>query len=226
LTAKVEALTKQVEVLTGLLNRNSKNSHLPPSSDGPGSGSREAASAAHNKRKAERKRGGQKGHRGSHRELLPVDRVDTFVDLFPDVCLGCARPLRHTLDAAACRYQQLDVRDHRPHLTEWRRHEVQCEHCSAWTRSAYDSAKIPNSAFGPCLTATVALLTGAYHLIRRKTLTLLSELFGSPSRSAPSARWSSARALRSRPHTTRRYARCSMPGSSTLTPRRGRAPAS
>jgi transposase len=178
LTAKVEALTKQVEVLTGLLNRNSKNSHLPPSSDGPGSGSREAASAAHNKRKAERKRGGQKGHRGSHRELLPVDRVDTFVDLFPDVCLGCARPLRHTLDAAACRYQPLDVRDHRPHLTEWRRHEVQCEHCSAWTRSAYDSAKIPNSAFGPCLTATVALLTGAYHLIRRKTLTLLSELFG------------------------------------------------
>ena len=177
LTAKVEALTKQVELLTELLNRNSKNSHLPPSSDGPGSGSREAR-AARNKRKAERKRGGQKGHRGSHRELLPADRVDTFVDLFPEVCLGCARSLPHTLDAAACRYQQLDLRDHRPHLTEWRRHEVQCKHCGAWTRSAYDSTKIPNSAFGPCLTATVALLTGAYHLSRRKTLRLLSELFG------------------------------------------------
>ena len=50
--------TKQVEVLTELLNRNSKNSHLPPSSDGPGSGSREAR-AARNKRKAERKRGAQ-----------------------------------------------------------------------------------------------------------------------------------------------------------------------
>lgn len=177
LTAKVEALTKQVELLTELLNRNSKNSHLPPSSDGPGSGSREAR-AARNKRKAERKRGGQKGHRGSHRELLPDDRVDTFVDLFPEVCLGCARRLPHTLDAAACRYQQLDLRDHRPHLTEWRRHEVQCEHCGTWTRAAYDSTKIPNSAFGPCLTATVALLTGGYHLSRRKTLSLLSELFG------------------------------------------------
>jgi transposase len=36
----------------------------------------------------------------------------------------------------------------------------------------------PRSAFGPCLTAVVALLTGAYHLSRRKTRKLLLELFG------------------------------------------------
>lgn len=177
LTAKVEALTKQVEVLTELLNRNSKNSHLPPSSDGPGSGSREAR-AARNKRKAERKRGAQKGHRGSHRELLPADRVDIFVDLFPQVCLGCARSLPHIMDAAASRYQQLDLRDHRPHVTEWRRHEVDCKHCGTATRAAYEGAQIPCSAFGPCLTAVVAMLTGAYHLSRRKTQKLLLELFG------------------------------------------------
>ena len=177
LTEEVAALTGQVAKLTELLNRNSKNSHLPPSSDGPGSGSRDGK-AARNKRKSERKRGGQKGHRGSHRELLPIERVAIFVDLFPEVCLGCARGLPRVVDAAACRYQQLDLRDHRPCLTEWRRHEVQCEHCGTWTRAAYDRAKIPSSAFGPCLTATVALLTGAYHLSRRKTQRLLSELFG------------------------------------------------
>ena len=82
LTAQVEALTKQVELLTEQLNRNSKNSHLPPSSDGPGKGS-SGGHAARNKRKAERKRGGQKGHRGTHRELLPADRIDTVEDLFP-----------------------------------------------------------------------------------------------------------------------------------------------
>jgi transposase len=177
LTAKVEALTKQVEQLTELLNRNSKNSHLPPSSDGPGSSFR-GGRAERNKRKAERKRGAQKGHRGSHRELLPTERVDTFVDLFPEVCLGCAHRLSRVVDAAACRYQQLDLRDHRPHLTEWRRHEVKCERCGSWTRAAYDSAQIPSSAFGPCLTAVVAMLTGAYHLSRRKTQKLLCELFG------------------------------------------------
>lgn len=175
LIAKVEALTKQVEVLTELLNRNSKNSHLPPSSDGPGSS---GGATGSRRPKSERKRGGQKGHRGSYRELLPQEHVETFVDLFPAVCLGCAHSLPQVIDIAACRYQQLELREHRPHVTEWRRHEVRCERCGSWTRAAHDSAKIPSSAFGPCLTAVVAMLTGAYHLSRRKTQKLLSELFG------------------------------------------------
>ena len=178
LSSQVAALTKQVEELTELLNRNSSNSHLPPSSDGPGSPPRNER-AARNKRKAERrKRGGQKGRRGAHRELLPAEKVDTLYDLFPDTCLGCARNLPKVFDAAACRHQQLDVKDCRPHLTEWRRHEVQCPDCGAWTRAAYDRAVLPSSAFGPGLAATVVLLTGAYHLSRRKAQRLLRELLG------------------------------------------------
>jgi hypothetical protein len=56
--------------------------------------------------------------------LLPPEQVDDFVDLFPEGCEGCAHALPEVVDTAACRYQQLDIRDHRPHLTEWRRHEV------------------------------------------------------------------------------------------------------
>ena len=178
LTKQVQALAKQVEVLTELLNRNSNNSHQPPSGDAPGSSPR-SDRAARNKRKADRrKRGGQKGHRGSHRQLVPAEQVSVFVNLFPKVCVGCAHALPEMIDVAACRYQQLDLRDHRPHVTEWLRHEVQCPRCGTGTRAAYASGKIPASAFGPCLTATVALLTGAYHLSRRKTQRLLSELFG------------------------------------------------
>jgi transposase len=175
--AKLVALTEQVAKLTELLGRNSKNSHLPPSSDGPGS-SASGGTTGHLRRKSGRKRGGQKGHRGSHRELLPPERVDTLVDLFPEVCLGCACQLPQVVDVAACRYQQLELREHRPHVTEWRRHEVNCKRCGSSTRAAYDGAKIPCSAFGPCLTAVVAMLTGAYHLSRRKTQKLLLELFG------------------------------------------------
>lgn len=104
--------------------------------------------------------------------------MDAFVDLFPPVCLGCACQLPRVVDVAACRYQQLELRDHRPHLTEWRRHEVDCERCGASTRATYDGTQIPSSAFGPCLTAVVAMLTGAYDLSRRKTQKLLAELFG------------------------------------------------
>lgn len=177
LTALVSKQSTQIEQLTELLGRNSKNSHLPPSSDGPGSGA--GGGAASTRRPTSgRKRGGQKGHRGSHRALLPAERVDTFVELFPEVCLGCACQLSRVVDVAACRYQQLELRDHRPHVTEWRRHEVNCKRCGTWTRADYDSAQIPSSVFGPCLTAVVAMLTGAYHLSRRKTRQLLLELFG------------------------------------------------
>jgi transposase len=170
---KIAELTAQVAKLTELLGRNSKNSHLPPSSDGPGSGTKGKLRGGFG-----RKRGGQKGHRGNHRSLLPPALVDTFIDLFPPVCLGCGQPLPRTLDASACRYQQLDLRDHRPQLTEWRRHEVQCKRCGANTRAEYDRTQLPSFAFGPCLTAVVVLLTGAYHLSRRKTKKLLHELFG------------------------------------------------
>ena len=171
--AQIALLTAQVAKLTEQQGRNSKNSHLPPSSDGPGSGTKDKPRG-----KSGRRRGGQKGHRGSHRELLPPECVDRLVDLFPPTCLCCGTPLPQVPDAAACRYQQLDLRDHRPHLTEWRRHEVVCERCGGSTRVQYDRTQIPELAFGPNLTAVVVLLTGVYHLSRRKTKKLLTELFG------------------------------------------------
>jgi transposase len=170
---KIAELTAKVTKLTEALGLNSKNSHLPPSSDGPG-----ANAKGKPLRKFGGKRGGQKGHRGNHRRLLPAEKVDTPIDLFPPACLGCGDPLPETSDADATRHQQLDLRNHRPHLTEWRRHAVKCKRCGATTRAEYDRKKIPSFAFGPCLTAVVVLLTGTYHLSRRKAMKLLQDLFG------------------------------------------------
>lgn len=127
---QIAELTAKVTKLTEALSLNSKNSNLPPSSDGPG-----ANAKGKPLRKFGGKRGGQKGHRGNHRRLLPAEAVDTFVDLFPAVCMGCGHDLVALLDADACRYQQLDLRNHRPHVTEWRRHEVACKRCGAATRA-------------------------------------------------------------------------------------------
>ena len=170
---QIAELTAKVTKLTEALGLNSKNSNLPPSSDVPGSNAKGKPL-----RKFGGKRGGQKGHRGNHRRLLPAEAVNTFVDLFPPVCMGCGRDLMPMPDTDACRYQQLDLRDHRPHVTEWRRHEVKCKRCGAATRAEYDRTKLPNFAFGPCLTAVVVLLTGTYHLSRRKAMKLLRDLFG------------------------------------------------
>jgi hypothetical protein len=61
-------------------------------------------------KKSDRKRSGQKGHKGSYRELVPVDAVDTFVELYPDFCLGCASELERKFDEHALRYQHLELR--------------------------------------------------------------------------------------------------------------------
>lgn len=169
---QITELKEQIKVLTEKLNQNSKNSHRPPSSDGPGRGSNEAR-----KPKSNKKRGGQPGHRGNYRQLLPLESVDKVIDFYPEVCLGCAVALAKVPDAKAYRYQQLEIVNHRPQLTEYRRHQVRCERCGARTRAAYD-AQIPSSAFGPNLTAVVGMLTGVYHLSRRKAQRILFELFG------------------------------------------------
>ncbi len=175
LTAHVAALTKQVADLMEKLGRNSRNSHLPPSSDGPGM---RGPSGQGKGQPGTRKRGGQPGHGGSRRTLLPPDQVDEVVDVFPSHCEGCADELPQVRDPEAHRYQQVEMPPIKPHTKEWRCHEVACPKCRHKTRAPYDAAKIPASPFGPRLMAMIAFLTGVYHVSRRKTVVLLWELFG------------------------------------------------
>src|SRR5215468_4928472 len=69
LETQVVSLQKQLRVLRERLSQNSQNSSKPPSSDGP-----------HVKRKppkapSGRKPGGQPGHPGHRRTLIPVEQV-------------------------------------------------------------------------------------------------------------------------------------------------------
>ena len=175
LTAQVAALTKQVAELMERLGRNSRNSHMPPSSDPPGT---RGSSGQGKDKQGGRKRGGQPGHGGSRRTLLPPDQVDEVVDVFPSHCEGCADELPQVRDPEAHRYQQVEMPPIKPHTKEWRCHEVACPKCRHKTRATYDAAKIPASPFGPRLMAMIAFLTGVYHVSRRKTVVLLWELLG------------------------------------------------
>ncbi len=174
LTGQVAALMKQVAELTEKVGRNSRNSHMPPSSDSP----QDRQQRGKKKSKSERKRGGQPGHEGSHRELLPPDKVNKFVDLFPPECENCWAPLPRVPDPMAKRYQQTELPPVEPDTTEWRRHAVGCPRCGYRTRAAYDATKIPAWRFGPRLMAVMALLTGVYHLGRRRAVELLSDVMG------------------------------------------------
>lgn len=174
--ARIAALEKQVAELMAQLGQNSSNSHRPPSSDSPDERRRRRNNAK--KEKQQRKRGGQQGHPGAHRELLPPDKVNKFVDLYPPECENCWKPLPKVPDPSPKRYQQIELPPIEPHTTEWRRHQVTCPCCRFKTRAAYDENEIPSSPFGPRLMAIMALVTGVYHLSRRRGVEFLSDLLG------------------------------------------------
>lgn len=174
LTTKVETLETAVREQARMLGQNSGNSNQPPSSDKPGHG----GGKAHRKRKKCGKRGGQTGHKGSYRALMPPEKVDEMVDMYPARCQQCAKWLPKTPDAQPARHQHAELSPFALHITEYRRHQVRCPTCGYRTRALYDDEIIPRCAFGPRLRSVIVMLTGVYHLSRRKTTSLLQELFG------------------------------------------------
>lgn len=171
-------LREQIEALSEQLGRNSGNSNQPPSSDAPGrkpQGSKNKKTKK--RRKQNRKRGGQVGHSGAHRVLVPEEQVQYIEDVWPARCENCHETLPETPDPAPKRYQVLEVPPLEPEITEYRRHAVRCK-CGYVTRTPFAESRIPASAFGPRLMSLVVLLTGVYHVSRRNTAKLLADLCG------------------------------------------------
>ena len=137
-----------------LQQQNSTITSKPPSSDGLAGHQRERG----RREKSRRKAGGQPGHPGHHRELVPIERVDAIVDLAPEACLHCARRLhaRHTVGEPR-RHQVTEVPPIAAHITEYRCHRRRCPDCHTVTL-----APLPDehaTQFGPQLTALIAYLT-------------------------------------------------------------------
>src|SRR5436305_6997976 len=86
LRAENVVLQDRIRELEARLGQTSTNSSRPPSSDPPQAPARPKAPPTG------RKRGGQPGHRGVHRALLPVEQVDEVVVVVPDDCRHCQQP--------------------------------------------------------------------------------------------------------------------------------------
>ena len=170
LKRKVEDLTQLVLMLKQRLDRNSGNSSQPPSSDSPGQ-----RSERRGKELTGGKRGGQPGHSGSKRDLVPKDQVNEFKPLYPSECENCFTPLPATSDAVQ-RYQTVDLPVLKAQVIEWLRHRVVCPKCRHKTWASM--AAIPATPFGPRVEAVIGLVTGVYHLSRRVAVSLMSDILG------------------------------------------------
>src|SRR6266700_2585446 len=171
LTSIVHTLQEQVRTLEERLNQTSRNSSRPPSSDPP----------QHQRPRrppGKRRRGGQPGHPGSTRTLVPVEEVDEVVVLKPEQCTYCQAPLSGD-DPKPWRHQVIEIPPIEPVVTEYQWHQLVCSVCGEVTRAPWP-AGVPSGTYGPRVQATVSLYTGAYRLSKRTTQQVMDEVFGVP----------------------------------------------
>src|SRR5215471_17096507 len=173
LEARVAALEATVQQLLERLQQDSHNSSRPPSSDPP-----HAMRPRPRRGPSGRKRGGQPGHPGQHRELVPIEEVARVVPVKPPQCRQCQHPLQGD-DPQPYRHQVTEVPPIRPVVTEYQLHQLVCPACGASTRAPLPVG-VPPGDFGPRVQAIVALCTGAYRLSKRTTQEVMADLFGLP----------------------------------------------
>src|SRR5436853_2439855 len=90
LQEQIKQQQQQIEELKARLNKNSRNSSKPPSSNPPW------ITNTPPKTPGERPPGGQPGHPGHSRAMLPPNQVSEVVEVKPKECRRCGRLLRGT----------------------------------------------------------------------------------------------------------------------------------
>lgn len=163
-----KALRAKVATLEEKLGTNSSNSSKPPSSDPPSVEKKK-------KKKGKRKRGGQPGHEGKTRQLLPADQVDEFVLCpLPETC-ECDASVEQ--DGPPERRQVWDLPPIKPLVVEYQILSGRCLKCGRTHRGRLPEG-MPSGMLGPRAMATVGVLSGKYHLSKRSIESLLTDLSG------------------------------------------------
>lgn len=171
LEARIATLEATVQQLLERLQQDSHNSSRPPSSDPP-----QTLRQRPRRVPRGRKRGGQPGHQGQTRALVPREAVDTVVPVTPRQCLHGPHALQGE-DPQPHRHQVTELPVVKPVVTAYHLHRLLCPACGLPTRAAMPLG-VPTGGFGPRVQAVVALCTGAYRLSKRTTQEVMADLFG------------------------------------------------
>jgi transposase len=168
---RVAALEVTVQQLREQVQQTSRTSSRPPSSDPP-----QALGQRPRREPRGRRPGGQPGHEGQARALVPVEEVDVVVPVKPERCHHCQHLLPGE-EPQPQRHQVTEIPPLQPVVTAYQLHRLIGPACGEETRAEV-LAGVPTGSFGPRVQAITALCTGAYHRSKRTTQRALEEMFG------------------------------------------------
>jgi len=172
LEKRVEQQDERIAKLERQLGRSSRNSSQPPSQDPP------SVAPKRGKDPSGRKQGGQVGHEGRGRPLLPISAVDEVIEHWPDRC-ECGHVFCDAERVAAgepARHQVEELPEMAVGVTEHQAQRVRCPDCGERQRGVVPG-EVAASAFGPRLQAAVVTLSVRNRISRRDVVELCEQLF-------------------------------------------------
>lgn len=148
------------------LNNNSSNSSLPPS--------KSQKKKKNNRQSSGKRSGGQPGHKGHYRALLPSDQVDSIENCqLPKNCL-CGGNINPSGDCTRHQVHELPIL--KLSITEYQLQKGCCENCGQKHISPLP-AGVTWGITGPRLTGFMSDLITKYGLSRREQRSFLEEHF-------------------------------------------------
>lgn len=173
LKKEVAALKEEVKSLKGLLkrstlNKNSSNSHLPPSNDF----SRKNKSL---RKPSGRKPGGQAGHKGD--TLKVVSEPDKMIDYIPDYCKECGNDLSSVPSVFIGRRQVIELPPIKPVVIQHNIYKKTCS-CGYCTESNYPKSVHAPISYGTSIESLAAYFHTRQYVPYKRMEELFSDVLG------------------------------------------------
>ena len=174
LEKRVDRLERENAVLRSRVDKNSKNSSKPPSSDGftkPASRDRSL------RQSSGKPQGKQAGSAGA--SLPMTSHPDRVLRHEPAVCAGCGSSLEHIPGVVAARRQVIDLPPIRVETVEHQRITKQCP-CHTISTGVFPTGVKAPVSYGPRLHAVGAYLLNVHYLPVARTSAVFKDLFHLP----------------------------------------------
>ena len=167
---QIQTLTQRVAELESQINKNSRNSSKPPSSDGPAKPKPKSL-----RKKGTRKSGGQPGHKGH--TLKQVEQADHVVTLY--AACGCCSDadLTHCEVEAYERRQVFDLPQPRLEVTEYCAEIKHCPQCGKRARGEFPEGVTAPTQYGARFNALLVYLNQQQLLPAARTVQLMADIF-------------------------------------------------
>ena len=169
LKAQVESLQEEVKELKARLDKNSRNSNKPPSSD-------EFVKPKSQRKKSGKKTGGQKGHQGH--TLKMSDNPDKIFVHRNKVCSDCGYELEKQPAKSTERRQVYDVPQPKTEITEHRGETVSCPCCGLLNKAAFPAGVTQPVQYGDGLIAQMVYLSQYQLLPYNRVAEYFQDIYG------------------------------------------------